>query len=125
MMSITEIADLFLLTRQAVYIPLRKGKFPAKKHCGTRWKINFEDYKKYHQNRYSRKIAKKEDGSLVFDKDKGIYSVNEAADYLNRDVQWVYYRLRTGRIPAKRYRASWLIHIDELKKMQERKIKSA
>src|SRR6185436_5549083 len=110
MMSITEIANLFCLSRQAVYVALKQGKFPATKKFGTRWTIDFEDYRKYHHQRYDRKFCKKEDGTLIFDKEKGIYSIHEAAKLLKRPAQHVYYYTRVGKIPASKYRAAWLLH---------------
>ncbi len=124
MMSITQIANHFGRTRQGVYVALRSGRFSAKKEFGARWKISLADYEEYHKNRYSRKEARKSDGTLVFDKSKGIYSVIDAAEFLNKSVNWVYYRLRTHMLPSKRYKSAWLIHIDDLKKFKEEKPKN-
>jgi len=113
MNSIIQIANKFKKSRQAVYAALKKRKFSSIKAEGE-WKISTDDYITYLNSRYDRKFSKRNDGALLFDKTKGFYSAKEAALYLNLDLQRIYYFLRKGRIPSQRYKAAWVIHIDDL-----------
>ena len=113
MNSITQVANQFKKSRQAVYVALKKKKFSCFNEEGE-WKISLDDYISYLNSRYDRTFSKRNDGSLVFDKSQGFYSAKEAAHYLNLGLQKIYYYLRRGMIPSRRYKSAWLIHIDDL-----------
>ena len=78
--SITEAAKINNVTRQAIYVAIKQKKLKATKGP-TRWTIHLDDLEEYRTNKYSR--AKSQfDGELIFDNEKGFYSVKQIADLL-------------------------------------------
>ncbi|MDE3055184.1 MAG: helix-turn-helix domain-containing protein [Verrucomicrobiota bacterium] len=115
--SITEAARINNVTRQAIYVAIKQKKLKAMKDA-TRWTIHLDDLDEYRKNKYSRTKSIYQ-GELLFDKDKGFYSVGQAAEYLNVPAQKVYYATRVGQLKAHRKGAAWVIHVDDLKAYQE------
>ncbi|GAB5411357.1 MAG: hypothetical protein ChlgKO_04710 [Chlamydiales bacterium] len=117
LVTITEAARINGVTRQAIYVAIKQKKLKAQKDA-TRWLIRIEDLEDYRKNKYSR--AKSTfDGELVFDNNKGYYSVNQVAKMLNIPAQKVYYATRIGLMKAIRKGAAWVIHIDDINGYRE------
>lgn len=116
--SITEAARINGVTRQAIYVAIKQNKLRARKDS-TRWTIDLNDLEEYRQNKYSRSKSTF-DGELLFDNDKGFYSVNQVADMLGVPAQKIYYATRVGVLKASRRGAAWVIHIDDVKEYQEK-----
>ncbi len=114
--SITEAAKINNVTRQAIYVAIKQKKLKATKN--SRWEINLKDLEEYRQNKYSR-TKSIFDGELLFDNQKGYYSVNQVAKKLGVPAQKIYYATRTGRIKGCRKGAAWVIHEDEVKRYRE------
>ena len=115
--SITEAARINNVTRQAIYVAIKQKKLKATKDA-TRWTINLDDLDEYRRNKYSR-TKSIFDGELLFDNNKGFYSVNQAAKLLNVPSQKIYYATRVGLLKASRKGAAWVIYIDDIKGYQE------
>lgn len=115
--SITEAARINNVTRQAIYVAIKQKKLKATKDS-TRWTIHLDDLEEYRKNKYSR-TKSMFDGELLFDQDKGYYSVNQAAKLLGVPAQKIYYATRVGLLKAHRKGAAWVIHIDDIKGYQE------
>lgn len=115
--SITEAARINNVTRQAIYVAIKQKKLKAIKDS-TRWVIHLDDLEEYRNNKYSR-TKSIYDGELLFDANKGFYSINQAAKFLNVPAQKIYYATRVGLMKASRKGAAWVIHIDEIKQYQE------
>jgi excisionase family DNA binding protein len=115
--SITEAARINNVTRQAIYVAIKQKKLKATKDS-TRWTIHLDDLEEYRKNKYSR-TKSMFDGELLFDAQKGFYSVNQAAKMLNVPAQKIYYATRVGLLKASRKGAAWVIHIDDIKGYQE------
>ncbi len=109
--SITEAAKINQVTRQAIYVAIKQKKLKATKK--TRWEIDLKDLEDYRNNKYSR-TKSMFDGELLFDNNKGYYSVNQVARMLGVPAQKVYYATRTGMIKGTRKGAAWVIHTDEV-----------
>ncbi|SYX08672.1 DNA binding domain, excisionase family,Helix-turn-helix domain [Chlamydia poikilotherma] len=130
MVSITQAAKLHNVTRQAIYVAIKQKKLRASKT--TRWEIDLKDLEDYKRNRYSRKKSLYQ-GELLFDNNRGYYSVNQVADMLGIPVQKVYYATRTGTMRGERKGAAWVISQSEidryksdyLNKQTAKKIKDA
>lgn len=114
--SITEAARLNNVTRQAIYVAIKQKKLKASKDS-TRWTINLNDLEEYRQNKYSRTKSMYE-GALLFDRQKGFYSISQAASFLKVPAQKIYYATRVGQLKAQRKGAAWVIHIDDIKAYQ-------
>jgi len=110
--SITEAAKLNNVTRQAIYVAIKLNKLKAKKET-TRWTIHLDDLEDYKKQKYSR-TKSVFDGELLFDNNKGYFSVNQAAKMLSVPAQKVYYATRIGLLKAQRKGAAWVIHEDDL-----------
>lgn len=116
--SITEAARRNGVTRQAIYVAIKQNKLRARKDA-TRWTIHLDDLEDYKNNKYSR-TKSVYDGELLFDNDKGFYSVNQAAKILNVPAQKIYYATRVGHLKADRKGAAWIIHINDLNEYKEK-----
>jgi len=115
--SITEAARINGVTRQAIYVAIKQKKLKATKD-GTRWKIHLESLREYTENKYSRSKSTFQ-GELLFDNNKGYYSVNQVAQMLNVPAQKIYYATRVGLMKASRRGAAWVIHVDDIKLYRE------
>lgn len=115
--SITEAARLNNVTRQAIYVAIKQKKLKAYKDA-TRWTIDVEDLENYKKSKYSR-TKSMFDGELLFDNNKGYYSVNQVAKMLNVPAQKIYYATRVGLLKASRKGAAWVIHTEDLKGYQD------
>ena len=115
--SITEAAKINSVTRQAIYVAIKQKKLKAKK-VATRWTINLEDLEEYRRQKYSRSKSTFE-GELLFDNEKGFFSVNQVARMLGVPSQKIYYATRIGLLKASRRGAAWVVHIDDVKAYQE------
>jgi excisionase family DNA binding protein len=115
--SITEAARINGVTRQAIYVAIKQKKLKATKHA-TRWVIDLKDLEDYRKGKYSRSKSMF-DGQLVFDNEKGYYSVNQVAKMLNVPAQKIYYATRVGLLTAVRKGAAWVIHIDQVRDYKE------
>lgn len=116
--SITEAAKLNKVSRQAIYVAIKLNKLKATKDT-TRWTISVEDLEDYRRQKYSRSKSVF-DGELLFDNDKGYFSVNQVADILKVPAQKIYYATRIGLLKAQRKGAAWVIHNEDLKEYQEK-----
>lgn len=110
--TITEAAKLNGVTRQAIYVAIKQDKLRAQKDS-TRWTINLRDLEEYRRNKYSR-TKSTFDGELIFDNDKGYYSVNQVARILGVPAQKIYYATRVNMLKATRKGAAWVIHEGDL-----------
>ncbi len=120
--SITEAAKLNNVTRQAIYVAIKLNKLRATKET-TRWTINLEDLEHYQNEKYSR-TKSIFDGELLFDNQKGFFSVSQVAEMLNVPAQKIYYATRIGQLKAHRKGAAWVIHVDDVKNYQESHVES-
>ncbi len=115
--SITEAARLNNVTRQAIYVAIKQKKLKASKDA-TRWTIDLEDLENYKRQKYSR-TKSMFNGELLFDSQKGFYSINQVAKMLNVPAQKIYYATRVGLMKAHRKGAAWVIHTSDIKLYQE------
>lgn len=116
--SITEAAKLNKVTRQAIYVAIKLNKLKATKET-TRWTISLEDLEDYRRQKYSR-TKSVFDGELLFDNEKGYYSINQVARLLSVPAQKIYYATRIGLLKADRKGAAWVIHSENVKEYQDK-----
>jgi len=114
----TSCAANFLgITPQAIYIAIKKGRLIAHK-IGKRIFIAPKDLDDYRFSRYSRKNSTY-NGELLYDNEKGFYSVRQVSEMLEVPDQTIYYATRIGRLSSERKGAAWVIHIDDVRKYQK------
>ncbi len=116
--SITEAARINGVTRQAIYVAIKQNKLKAQKN-EARWTIKLEDLEDYRNNRYSRSKSTYE-GALLFDNEKGDYSINQAAKLLGVPAQKIYYATRIGILKASRKGSAWVVQIADIKEYREK-----
>lgn len=121
LVSITEAAKLNKVTRQAIYVAIKLNKLKASKET-TRWTIHLDDLEAYRKQKYSRSKSTF-NGELLFDNNRGYYSVNQVAKMLSVPAQKIYYATRVGMLRAQRRGAAWVIHTDDMKQYAETNIK--
>jgi excisionase family DNA binding protein len=122
LVSITEAARIHNVTRQAIYVAIKANKLRARKDT-RRWMIDLADLREYKRLKYSRTRSIFE-GELLFDNEKGFYSVNQTAKMLNVPAQKIYYAARSGYLKATRKGAAWIIHKDDIQKYREKRLSS-
>ncbi len=115
--SITEAAKINKVTRQAIYVAIKQKKLKARKDA-TRWTIDLADLEEYRKQKYSRSKSTF-NGELLFDNNKGYYSINQVSKMLKVPAQKIYYATRVGLMKASRKGAAWVIHINEIKSYQD------
>jgi excisionase family DNA binding protein len=120
--SITEAARINSVTRQAIYVAIKQKKLKASKDS-TRWTIHLDDLEEYRKHKYSR-TKSMYNGELLFDNDKGFFSVNQAAKKLGVPAQKIYYATRVGLLKAHRRGAAWVISVEDIKGYQENYLNS-
>lgn len=114
--SITEAAEINNVTRQAIYVAIKLNKLKATKET-TRWTIHLDDLAEYRRHKYSRKKSVF-NGELLFDNDKGFFSVGQVANMVGVHPQKIYYATRTGLLKAHRRGAAWVVHAEDVKEYQ-------
>ncbi len=114
--SITEAAKINKVTRQAIYVAIKQKKLRATKK--TRWEIDLKDLEEYRNNKYSR-TKSMFDGELLFDNNRGYFSINQVAKMLGVPAQKIYYATRTGMIKGARKGAAWVIHAEEVRRYKD------
>jgi excisionase family DNA binding protein len=117
LVSITEAAKLNRVTRQAIYVAIKLNKLRARKES-ARWAIDLDDLAEYRKHKYSRARSMYK-GELVFDNDKGFYSVNQVARMLKVPPQKIYYATRSGKLKATRKGAAWVIATSDVELYRE------
>lgn len=115
--TLSEAARMNNVTRQAIYVAIKQKKLRAYKNS-TRWIIDTDDLDQYKKLRYSRSKSM-HNGELVFDNNKGFYSIQQASRMLDVPYQKIYYATRIGLLKASRKGSAWIVHMDDLKKYQE------
>src|SRR5580692_1200348 len=115
--TLSEAAKINNVTRQAIYVAIKQKKLRAYK-IPTRWIIDLDDLEDYRKMKYSR-AKSVHNGELLFDNNKGFYSIQQASKMLNVPYQKIYYATRIGLLKATRKGSAWVVHLDDLKKYQE------
>ncbi len=115
--TITEASKINNVTRQAIYVAIKQKKLKAHKDS-TRWTIDLNDLENYRNQKYSR-TKSLYNGELLFDNQKGFYSVNQVAKILGVPAQKIYYATRVGLLKAIRKGAAWVIHSNDVQGYRE------
>lgn len=103
-MKLYDVAKFANVTKQSIYLAIRKGKLRALK-VERRWEITSENLEEYAKNKYSRKNSRIK-GELVFDSAKGELSLQQAREFLSQELQVnvplqrLYYLMRLGKLKS-------------------------
>jgi excisionase family DNA binding protein len=113
-LTLTEAAEYSHVTRQAVYVAIRKGKLQARKK-GRKWLMTKEEIDAYRAIKYDPD-RRRYQGQEVFDFEKGYFSVTHVSKIISASLgrpygrQRVYYLIRSGELKAARKGHAWVIH---------------
>ena len=121
LVSIAEAARLNRVTRQAIYVAIKLNKLKASKES-ARWSIHLDDLAEYRKHKYSR-ARSVHNGELIFDSNKGYFSVNQVARMLRVPPQKIYYATRSGKLKAHRKGAAWVILEQDVSQYREKHLK--
>ena len=111
-LTVDKAAKYLKVSRQAIYIALVKKLIKGEKQS-NRWLLTKKDLDDYQKNRWSR-INKQYEGEPVFDSDN--LSVAQASSLIRQPNNFLYARIRNGKIKAYRKGCTWIIPKSELSK---------
>lgn len=109
MLSVSEAAKIQGVTRHAICAAIKSKNLRAIKET-TRWAIDSADLIEFNKNKYSREKSQFR-GEIIFDKEKGFYSIKQIANLLGLGYQVIYYNIKIGRIDAHQMGSAWVIHV--------------
>lgn len=124
--SLSEAAVYANVTRQAIYIAIKKNRITANKISG-KWHISREDLDRYRASKYNgdnRKVL----GYRIFDLEKGHYSVHIVGKLISEQlgrhfpIQRIYYLLRTGQVKGFKKGAAWVVTKEDALKLLENEL---
>ena len=115
--SMKQAAKLSKCTVGAIFLAIKNKRLKATRE-GLRWWIQKEDLVSYRKNKYSR-MRSIYQGKPLFDKEKGEYSITEAAKELGITVAMAYHYVRCKRFPFTRKGVSYVIQIEDVKRFKE------
>jgi excisionase family DNA binding protein len=112
MMNTKEAAKHLQVGKAALMTAIKKNRLPALKIEG-RWNFTAHDLDEYKRNRFDRKFSTVNDEPL-YDKEKGEYSVLEAAKILPCPRQHLYHACRIKKITCTKKRCAWVIKDEDI-----------
>jgi len=118
-LTISETAKKCKVTRQAVYVAIKKKRLNAKL-VNRVWVMHVTDVDLYRESRYDR-VNSKINGEPIFDIARGYLSVNHASKLFGTNTQHIYYLLRTGQLHASKKGSAWVVNFDEVKRLFQEK----
>jgi hypothetical protein len=121
--SLKEAALINGVLRQAIHVVIDKKRLKATKDPKSgRLLITLAGLEEYRRTKYSRAFSRR-DGRLVFDKEKGLYSVAQASELISI-TPWDLYTIasKKGELKSSRNGAAYVLHIDDIKAYQKTQI---
>jgi len=117
-LTITEVAKQLQITRQAVYVAIMKHKMVAYK-SGAKWMIKPECLKQYRENRFSRTMSLRDDGTFVYRPEMNEFSPSQVADKLKVPVNRIYHLIRMNRLKHYRHRSAYVVEVKDWEETQK------
>lgn len=129
-LTLKEAAEYAHITKQAVYVALKKKKLEAFK-VKNRWFITREKIDEYRLNKYNRHSRRK-DGDLIYDIEEGRFSIHDLSKIMSLNpnegglgkripVQRLYYLVRTGQLKSHKVGCSIVIYKEDILDLVKRK----
>jgi excisionase family DNA binding protein len=106
------------VTRQAVFTAIYNKRLKAFKE-GKFWRIKKEIADEYVKTKYNRKFSTY-NGRLIFDNEKGFYSMQQVANMLGIGYHQLYFAVQMGRIKYQRKGASYVFHMSDIVEFKEK-----
>jgi len=108
-----EAAKISCVSRQSVYLAIKKNRLKAEKLGPWFYKIKESDLAEYRKNKYCRDKSTFA-GKPLYDVRNGEYSLKRAAEYLGIPYMSLYFQMRSGKINATRKGAAWIFRKKDL-----------
>ena len=111
--SLRDASEYAKVTRQAIYVAIKKKKLTAVKRRG-RWCIFKKDLHSYQLNKHNRHL-RVVDGERIYDPEKGLFSIPEVCMMISTkmkqpySIQHLYYLVRSGQLKAFKRGSAWVI----------------
>ena len=102
-----EAAIKFGVTRQAIYLAIKKNRLKAKRRIPWCYQIKESDLDEYRKSKFCRDMSTFDDKPL-YDEKIGEYSLKKAAEYVNMDYHTFYFHLMNGKVKGCRRGAAWI-----------------
>mgnify|MGYP001611166240 CR=1 FL=1 len=115
--TLANAGKILKIGRYAVWNAVKKNRIKGVK-VGGQWSFTRKQLEAYKKSRYDRKYSKIGD-DMLYDKDKGEYSINEASKLLECPVQHLYYACRSNKIHSIKKRYAWVINISDMDKYRK------
>ncbi len=112
MMNTREASKHLQVGKAAIMSAIKKNRLPAIKKEG-RWTFNESDLDEYKRTRFDRKFSTFKSMPL-YDKEKGEFSITEAAKLLPCPIQHLYYACRVKRIRTFKKKCAWVIKDEDI-----------
>lgn len=111
-MNTKEAAKHLQVGKAAIMSAIKKNRLHAVKKEG-RWYFTTHDLDDYKRNRFDRKFSTFKSEPL-YDKDKGEYSVTQAAKLLPCPLQHLYHACRINKIKTVKRKCAWVIKDEDI-----------
>lgn len=128
--SLAQAAEYSHVSRQAIYVAIRKGEIKAEKRLvgkKMQWIITQEDLDAYRASKYIREKRVFE-GKKLFDLSENRWSTLHAHKVLSQmlgrpyPLHHIYYLLRLGKLRAQKYGGAWVITKESLLELYEKEL---
>ena len=112
MIGLAEASKYLGISRQAIRQAIMQKRINSIKFEG-RWRFTTFELDEYKRRKHKREFSIYE-GQLLYDKNKGEFSITEAAQILGCPRQHLYYAARCNKIHTTRKRKSWIITTEDI-----------
>ena len=128
--SLAQAAEYSHVSRQAIYLAIRKGEIKAEKRLiggKMQWIITQENLDAYRASKYIRE-KRVYNGKKLFDLSENRWSTLHAHKVLSQmlgrpyPLHHIYYLLRTGKLRADKCGAAWVITKESLLEIYEKEL---
>ncbi len=117
-MSLTEAANRYHVTRQAIFLAIKKRNLKAHQE-GRQWYIYERDIDEYRASKYNREKSKF-NGQYLYSREKHEMSPRQCAKLFGVEEQHIYYLVHVGKLEAeKRGYAIVIKYEDAMKRLGE------
>jgi len=112
-----EVADFWGTKITAVHSAIKNKRIKADK-VNKYWRIFRESVEEYPKIKYSRSLSWYK-GELLFDKEKGEYSMKEVSRLLKVPLYTLYHYCRRGILKYQRKGKTYVLHITDINRFKE------
>lgn len=119
--KITEAAEIAHVTRQAIYVAIKKGRLKAWEENGI-WMTTHADLQAYRESKHIPENRLHE-GKQIYDIEQGRFSVSQATTLIAHFLKMpyhksrIYYLIKMGQLPVTKAGKSYVVARDDIIKL--------